>query len=323
MGLFNFIGNIFGYLLWWAYMLVGNFALAILIFTVVLRLLQFPLQIKSQKTMAANARLQKKQKEIQERCGKDKNKYNEEISKLYEKENVNPMGGCLTSIVPMFLLLGVYQSIRYPITNTLHIASSAVSEALEYVKGLPVIGNTINQVYYEIDIIKLFPDIKEHLTTFTESDISKIETFANGFNLLGMNLLDTPAAHGIMSAFILIPVLCFVFSFGTSLISMKLNGNGMGQQQGCMKAMFLLMPLMSAWIAYTVPAAIGLYWIYSNIIGLVTTIILHKFYNPETLTAKDEARRVALLEEEEASVRMAVRTYNSSKPAKKQKNKKK
>lgn len=323
MGLFNFIGSIFGYVLWWAYMLVQNFAVAILIFTVVLRALQFPLQIKSQKTMAANARLQTKQREIQEKYGKDKNKVNEELSKLYEKENINPMSGCLSSFFPMILLLGVYQTVRYPITNALHIASDAVNEALGYVMGLPVLGSSVNNVYYEIDIIKLFPQIKDNLTLFSDADISKIESFANGFNLLGLNLLDIPQTHGLLSAYIAIPLLCLVFSLGTSFISMRMNGKGMGQQQGCMNVMLLTMPLFSAWIAYTVPAAIGLYWIYSNIIGMVTTVVLHKFYNAETLTAKDEAKRVALLEEEEATVRMAVRTYSSNKAAKKQKNKKK
>lgn len=303
-------------------MLVQNFALAILIFTVVLRAIQFPLQIKSQKTMAANARLQNKQKEIQEKYGKDKNKANEEMQKLYEKENVNPMSGCLSSFFPMILLLGVYQTIRYPITNTLHIASSAVTEAYNYVMGLPVIGTAINPTYYEIDIIKLFPNIKDQLTSFTDADISKIEQFARGFNLFGLQLLDTPSEYGIKSALVLIPILCLVFSLATSVISMKINGKSMGQQQGCMNAMLLIMPIFSAWIAYTVPAAVGLYWIYSNIIGMITTVILHKFYNAESLTAKDEARRVALLEAEEATVRAATKTYGN-KSAKKQKNKKK
>lgn len=303
-------------------MLVQNFALAILIFTVVLRAIQFPLQIKSQKTMAANARLQNKQKEIQEKYGKDKNKANEEMQKLYEKENVNPMSGCLSSFFPMILLLGVYQTIRYPITNTLHIASSAVTEAYNYIMGLPVIGTAVNPTYYEIDIIKLFPNIKDQLTSFSDADISKIEQFARGFNLFGLQLLDTPSEYGIKSALVLIPVLCLVFSLGTSIISMKMNGKSMGQQQGCMNAMLLIMPVFSAWIAYTVPAAVGLYWIYSNIIGMITTVILHKFYNAESLTAKDEARRIALLEAEEATVRVATKTYGN-KSAKKQKNKKK
>ena len=90
-----------------------------------------------------------------------------------------------------------------------------------------------------------------------------------------------------------------------------------------MNSMFLLMPLMSAWIAYSVPAAIALYWIYSNIIGLITTVIIHKFYNADAMNALDEARRIALLEEEELSVKKVVKVIDNSGMSAKPKKKKK
>ena len=268
--IFNLIGSLFGYLLWGAFCLVKNFAIAILLFTIVLRIIQFPMQIKSQKNMAANMRLQKKQKEIQEKYGRDKAKASEEMSKLYEKENINPMSGCLTTLIPMFLLMGVYWTVRNPLTNTLHIDKNSVQEALNYLKGLPVIGGNINAYYGEINLIGYFSDIKDNLTCFTSADISKIETFANGFTLFGMNLLDA-----------------------------------------------------SAYISYTVPSAMGLYWIYSSLIGFISTLVLHKFYNAESMTALEEARRIALLETEEAGVRQVVRTYNTVGNSSKNKKKKK
>ena len=139
--LFESLGYIFGYLLWFAYDLVENFAVAILIFTVILRALQFPLQINSQKSMAGTMRLQKKQQELQEKYGKDREKLNEELTKLYEKENISPTAGCTTTMIPMFLLFGVYYAIRNPLTNTLHIAKDSVEAALSFAKGLPVVGN--------------------------------------------------------------------------------------------------------------------------------------------------------------------------------------
>ena len=83
------------------------------------------------------------------------------------------------------------------------------------------------------------------------------------------------------------------------------------------------MPLMSAWIAYSVPAAIALYWIYTNLIGLVTTIVIHKFYNAQAMTALDEARRIAMLEEEELSVKQLERVSNVKPNSANQKKKKK
>ncbi len=326
-GLFNIIGGIFGYVLWYAYLAVGSFAIAILIFTVILRFFQFPLQIKSQKSMAGSMRLQKKQQEIQEKYGRDREKVNEELSKLYEKENISPTGGCLTSIVPMFLLMGVYWTVRYPLTNTLHIAQSTVDKMLEYGKGLPVVGSTLDGIYGQINFISVYSEIKNNTefvaqTGLTQVDIDKIDKFAQGFKMFGVNLLEMPSSYGITSVFILFPVLCFVTSFGTSFISMKMNGSSLKGQQGCMNMMFLMMPLMSAWIAYSVPAAIALYWIYANLIGLVTTVIIHKFYNAQAMTALDEARRIALLEEEETNVKQVVRVH-STKPEVKAKKKKK
>jgi len=90
-----------------------------------------------------------------------------------------------------------------------------------------------------------------------------------------------------------------------------------------MNMMFLMMPLMSARIAYSVPAAIALYWIYSNIIGLITTVIIHKFYNAQAMTALDEARRIAMLEEEELSVKQLERVSNVKPNSANQKKKKK
>ncbi|MDE7390656.1 MAG: YidC/Oxa1 family membrane protein insertase [Lachnospiraceae bacterium] len=321
--LFDFIGYVFGYILYWAYTLIPNFAIALLIFTIILRGIQFPFQIKSQKAMAGNVRLQRKQQQLQEKYGKDKNKFNEELQKLYEKENVNPMSGCITSLLPMFLLMGVYYTIRRPLTNTLHLAAEHVNEAVKYVMGLPVVGANINSYYSEIELINHFNNIKDNLTMFTGDELAKIEQFASGFNLFGMNLLESPNAHGVFSVYILIPILCFISYVATTMFSMRLNGNNMNQQQGCMKAMFIFMPLVSAWFSYSVPAAVGVYWILSSVIGFITTVVLHKICNAETLTATDEARRVALLESEEAQVRAVVRKYNSTKTAKKQKNKKK
>ena len=314
-GLFEALGYIFGYLLWFAYGLVKNFAIAILIFTVILRALQFPLQIKSQKSMAGSMRLQKKQQEIQEKYGRDREKVNEELSKLYEKENISPTSGCMSSFIPMFLLFGVYYAIRNPLTNTLHIAKDSVNAALDFAKGLPVVGTNIEGYYGQISFMSLYPDVKNNAdfiahTGFSTGDIAKLDSFAGGFRMFGLNLLDIPSSHGIWSVFILFPVLCFLTSFATSFVSMKMNGQSLSLkgQQGCMNSMFLLMPLMSAWIAYSIPAAIGLYWIYSSIIGFVTTIIIHKFYNAQALTAQDEARRIAYLEESELSVRKLERS---------------
>ena len=115
MSIFNFFGSVLGYLLWFLYTVFKNYGIAIILFTIIVKALMFPFSIKSQKSMAAQSRLASKQQELQKKYAKDQMKYNEELQKLYEKEGVNPGGGCLTTLLPFPIMLGIYYSVIYPL----------------------------------------------------------------------------------------------------------------------------------------------------------------------------------------------------------------
>ena len=117
MQIFNFFGSILGYLLWFLYTIFRNYGVAIILFTVILKLVMFPMSIKQQKSMASQSKLADKQKELQKKYGTNKQKYNEELAKLYEKEGVNPGSGCLTSLLPFPIMLGIYYSVILPLSN--------------------------------------------------------------------------------------------------------------------------------------------------------------------------------------------------------------
>lgn len=319
MQIFGFFGSILGYLLWGLFYVFQNFGVSIIIFTIIIKFVLFPFSVKQQKSMASTAKLQKKQKEIREKYANNKQKANEEIQKLYEKEGVSPAGGCLTSIVPMFIMLGIFYAVAYPLTNTLHIDAKIVEEATKFINSLPgfsatgssVMGTGVN--YQEISLVRALANSKELIgQLFTSgNDAANVEMFVNGFNFAGFNLLISPNSQGIFSIYILIPVLCFLTSVATSLITMKVNGNAQSQQ-GCMKVMFIGLPLFSAWIAFSVPAAVGFYWICNSVFSLVQTLIMGKFYSPDSLIAKGEAQHVALLEQQEALVKTEYApVYNS------------
>lgn len=307
MQIFSFIGNWFGYLLWFFYELVKNYGVAIILFTIVVKLIMFPSSIKQQKSMAQNTRLAAKQKELQEKYGNDKMKLSEETQKLYEKENINPMGGCLPMILPLIVLMGIYWAVVNPLTNTLHLASSDVNAATQMLSQIPGFSG-YNSFYGEIEIIKHFNELKEFLP-FSAADMARVEFFSRGFNMLGLDLLGTPMGSPFSSMLWLIPVLSLVTSVGSQMITMKMQGNTM---QGCMKWMMYLMPLFTAYIAYTVPAAVGFYWIISTVISFLQTVILQRFYNVKVISAKQEAARVVLREQEEALLR-PIAPYNPKK----------
>ena len=227
MSIFNFFGSVLGYLLWFLYTVFKNYGIAIILFTIIVKALMFPFSIKSQKSMAAQSRLASKQQELQKKYAKDQMKYNEELQKLYEKEGVNPGGGCLTTLLPFPIMLGIYYSVIYPLSNTLHIAKDTISQATEFVSKIPGIAST-NQ-YVELEIVKNFDALKDHLTMFSADDVQKIEFFGKGFKCFGLDLLASPNTSSFASMLWIIPVLALVTYWGQSFVMQKLQPT---QQQG-------------------------------------------------------------------------------------------
>ena len=294
MSIFNFFGSVLGYLLWFLYTVFKNYGIAIILFTIIVKALMFPFSIKSQKSMAAQSRLASKQQELQKKYAKDQMKYNEELQKLYEKEGVNPGGGCLTTLLPFPIMLGIYYSVIYPLSNTLHIAKDTISQATEFVSKIPGIAST-NQ-YVELEIVKNFDTLKDHLTMFSADDVQKIEFFGKGFKCFSLDLLASPNTSSFASMLWIIPVLALVTYWGQSFVMQKLQPTQQqGAGQGCMKVMMYGMPLLSAYWAYIMPAAVGFYWIISALVGFAQTLITHKYFSPEQVSAKSEASRYVTL----------------------------
>ncbi len=309
MDIFNFFGSILGYLLWFFYTLIHNYGIAIILFTVVTKLVTFPFSVKQQKSMAASSKMSLKQKELQKKYANDKVKLQEETQKLYEKEGVNPASGCLTSFVPLIIMMGLFYTVQNPLANALHITGDAIAKAVAMLKIVPGLGATFNTQYAQIEIVKHFADLKPQLTMFSGTELSKIESFSHGFQFLGLNLLDSPADGSnifgtlFRSNLWVIPVLCLVSSLITQYFMTKLQPGMQQAQQGCMKYMLYLMPLFTAWIACTMPAAVGFYWIISTLTGFLQTVILNIWYSPADLNARAEAQRIALRDIEEETMK--------------------
>jgi YidC/Oxa1 family membrane protein insertase len=310
MDIFNFFGSILGHLLWFFYeYVVQNYGIAIILFTVTLKILMFPFSIKQQKSMAMNSKMALKQKELQKKYGNDKVKLQEETQKLYEKEGVNPASGCVTTLIPLLIVMGLFYTVQNPLANALHLSSEGITKAVDMLKAIPGVGTSFNTTYPQIEIIKHFESLKPHLTMFNADELAKITSFSHGFQFLGLNLLDTPSDPGNIFGTIfrsnlwIIPVLCLVTSLLTQFY-MNRSQPAMQQQQGCMKAMLYFMPIFSAWIACSMPAAVGFYWIISTLTGFLQSVVLNIWFGPADMNAKAEAQRIALLEQEEAKVKM-------------------
>ena len=212
MDIFNWFGSLLGYLLWFLYGIVQNYGVAIILFTIIVKALVFPFSVKQQKSMASQAKVQKKVRELQKIYANDKMKLNEETQKLYQKEGVSMTGGCLPMLIPLPILFGIYYSVIYPLRNALHIDANVVSQATQMLSKIPGVSSTFVSQYGEIEIIKHFDSLRDTLTMFSAQDIEKIESFSYGFKFLGLDLLATPQNSNFESMMWLIPAVCLVTS---------------------------------------------------------------------------------------------------------------
>ena len=306
MAIFNFFGSILGYLLWFLYRIIPNYGVAIILFTIIIKLALFPFSIKQQRSMASQTKLNPKTKELQARYANNKQKYNEELMKLYEKEGVNPSSGCLTTLLPLPIMLGIYYSVIMPLSNTLHIASDRVAAATDFIGRIPgmVASATTSGIYSEMEIIRNFDALKDTLTMFTPEDLDKIESFTKGFHFLGLDLLATPSNSGFLSFLWIIPLLSLITSFGFQFyMSHTQKLMGAQSQPGCMKAMMYVLPLISVYWAFIMPAAVGLYWVISSVTSFIQSLVTNKYFSVNHMTAMVEAQRAVTLELGEANVR--------------------
>ncbi len=312
MAIFNFFGSILGYLLWFLYTIFRNYGVAIILFTIILKLVMFPTSIKQQKSMASQAKLAEKQKELQKKYANNRQKYNDELTKLYEKEGVSPTSGCLTTLLPFPIMLGIYYSVVMPLSNTLHIAGDTVAKATEYISKIPG-AVSVGGFTAELEIIRNFNALRDSLTTiFSPQDVEKIDFFLNGFSgvpgsgfkFLGLDLLATPKGAPFSTFLWLIPVLSLLSSVAFQVYTMWYQKKTTGQkQQGCMVVMMFLLPLISVYWAYSMPAAVGFYWVMSGLANFVQSVITNKYFSVNHMLAMTEARRAVTLELAEASAR--------------------
>ena len=302
MFIFDAIGSLFGFVLWFFYTIFKNYGLAIICFTIVVKLVLFPMSIHQQKSMAKNARMSQKQQELRKKYANDPKKMNEEIQKLYEREGGMQSMGCLSMFIPLLILMGVYYAVVSPLINTMHMDSSVVTNALNNLTVMPGIGNQFTSIYGQLEIVNIATQSNGEAFLsqfFSAVDIKTIADYANSFNFLGLNLLGKPSDG--FSILWIIPALCLITSLASQFITMKIQGS-LKQQQGCMMAMMFLMPVFSAYIAYSVPAGVGFYWIISTITSFIQTMILQNFYSVNHMTAKQEAQRVELLRLKEKNI---------------------
>lgn len=305
MDIFGLIGGILGKILMLFLKVTRNYGVAVILFTLFIKLILIPFDIKRQKSMVGMARISKKRAELEKKYSKDKMKLNEEINKLYAKEEINPLsGGCLTTFLPLFILFGVIAAVGSPLTNTFDFPQEVVRSAEDVVKNNPEIDNLSNSRYSQIEVFSAYLQRPDAFQMFSEEQVSKMNEYKDSFKFLGMNLLDVPKNSSFNSMLWLIPALCFVSSIFMTYLMQKIQAVSQPREmKGCMTVFTYASSLLSLWIAFGAPVAVGVYWLVNTLLTIIQSLFLNKVYSVELITARQEAGRIAFRLQEEANVK--------------------
>ena len=309
----------FGYLLSWLYQLTTNYGLALIIFAVIVQLVLLPITAKSKKSMMKMSRLTPKIQAIKEKYANDQQKQNEAIQKLQQEEGATMgCGGCLWSFVPMLILLPLYQVVRQPLVYLLHVDVDTANQIIEIIKAadgtLFGSNNYYDQIVAASNIAQHAAAIKEAIPAISEAALEGINF---GFLRIDLGTIPnfnvfawTAFSWANIGAF-LIPVISAGSQVLQMFISRKMNNsvvtdkNGLQDKETAAKSqadqsskmMMWMMPIMSLWIGFTVPAALSLYWFVGGVVRTVGDMILTKHYR-KIYDAEDAGRLKRHLEEE-------------------------
>lgn len=287
------------------YNLTNSYGVALILFTLVIKLIMLPFQMKSKKSMMRMSRVSGQMQELQKRYAKNQAKLQEEMQKLYEEEGVNPMSGCLWSLIPFPILIALYSIIRQPITHFMMLSKDVLQTVvqsaadagvnltnivmMDKATGTPVLKDGLYQLasYGQINLVK----------AVQEMGLSTPEGwFDMNYNFLGLDLTATPWEYVKNFTFtwavigvILIPILAGLSQFVFSKLTMKTQPQADAASGASMKSMMYMMPLMSVYIAFIMPAALGVYWIAQSVFSLIQEAILNKTFSAK-LSEEEEAR---------------------------------
>lgn len=295
MGIFDAVAKLFGYVLWFFFDLFDNYPLAVLCFTVVVRLVVLPFELKSRRASAQIAKLNKKQAEIQKKYKNNQEKQQEELAKLYQQEGNGLFGGCLPQLIPMVSFMGVFFAITRPLTNMFHLSADKVAQAIA------LIGETKNH-HAQLSVVRRFALEPQLFTMFSESEVSDLLDFNKGFNFFGLDFFSTPISTKFLDFAWIWPALCIITMIISTVIMQKLTPTPEAAQPGCMRFFPYLLSLPFLYVTINAPAAVGFYYAISNVLTIIQNIFIAKFYNNNIITAKQEAARIALRDQEEAKV---------------------
>ena len=320
----------FGWLLGFLYDLTSNYGVAMIIFAILVKVIMAPITAKSKKSTMKMSRLTPRVKDIQERYAHDQQKQNEMLNALYKEEGVDMTGGCLWSLIPLFIIFPLLGVVREPIVYILGETSEVAAQIVEIIKNAnPALFEGGNTYYQQVVAAANIPQYADAIQAAIPG-INPETLLGMNFEFLGIDLGAIPSfnifgadwvwdwAH--IGAF-LVPCLSAGSQYLSSFVMRKMNNsvvsdkNGVkdektaeqSQQNQSMQTMMLMMPLMSLWIGFSCPGGLSVYWLVQGLVAMVIDIYLTQKYR-KIYDAEDAVRLQKMIQrEQEEAERERVR----------------
>ena len=294
------------------YSLTGSYGLALILFTLVVKLVILPFQLKGKKSMLRMNRMQGKVKDIQTRYANNKQRMQEEMANLYAQEGVNPMSGCLWSFLPFPILIALYYIIRTPLRYFMSLSNEVIESITQLAVSLGYTSGASGQAaaYEQIYLAKF---IHENWGEFAGKFDGLIDL---DYNFLGMDLSQVgsslfsqfPSGGWPVIGILILPLISAALQFLMTKISMKSNGSA--NANGASKAMIYMMPLMTVWMGYILPAALCVYWIANAAFSCLQELFLNKHFN-KLLDREETDKERQKREARYAKMQAARENYNN------------
>ena len=272
--MFDWIAQLFGYLLYFIYNIVNDYGLAILIFTILTKLLLLPLTIKQQKSLEMSKKMQPLLQELQVKYKDDQEKMAQEYQKLLADNKFNPFGGCLLSFIQIPIILGMLFVVGKPLTNIVKMPQDEIKEKIIQIMPEDYAGG-----YDEF--------VKQN--RYIELKVIQNENILD-LDFLGINLGDVASEKNSDYKLLILPILSAIFTWlsvyvinGKQPKADKKEQNENEIPMPDMRVMNIMMPLLSGWIAYIVPQGLGLYWFFSSLLQVVIQLVMNKVTKKEEI----------------------------------------
>ena len=262
--LYKIISTPFGYVMRWIYMVVGNYALSLFLFALLVKVLMLPLTFKQKRSALEMQRINPMIQKIQKTYARDQRRMQEEMQNLYDREGVSPMSGCGTMLLIFPIMIGLYGVIIRPLTYFMQLTGDQIAQIAELL-NYQIGGN----YHYQIE-----------LATLIYENFDKVAHVAG--NLMQVNFSLGPISMAAKPTFSqvsvlwLLPIVSGATSYLMSWLQQKMNPMQQSnpQMQGSNKMMMLMMPLMSIWFGFMLPVGLTWYWICNNVLAAIQEVLM-------------------------------------------------